>query len=127
MTKDITKQDSWVIKLSGKAELPKPLKISHNFKLEISGSITAITEQDNDDGSRTYYYKFEPVLVEGIDEKGERIKAKDVRKTSQRMRSRSWLYWKENNVNMSDDDFWNWFGSGVIRNFDEIVDLLEKQ
>ena len=39
-TKDKNTQDDWLIKLSGKAALPKPLEIGHNYKIEIEGSIT---------------------------------------------------------------------------------------
>lgn len=106
-TKDKEKQDEWVLKLTGKAALPKPLTIGYNFRIQIDGSITAITEQDNDDGSRTFYYKFEPVLVEGITEKGERIKAKDVRQQSKRLRAYLYREWDDANVNVEFEEYYN--------------------
>ena len=60
MTKYPEQKDSYVLKLGGKAELPNPLTIGHNYKITIDGSITAITESDNDDGSHTFYHKFQP-------------------------------------------------------------------
>lgn len=125
-TKDEKAIDDYLIKLSGKAVLPEPIEIGNNFKVVIQGAITEKREKDREDGGRIYTWLFEPVIVETIDELGKTLKAKDIRKTSQRMRSRCWLYWKENNINMSDDDFWNWIGSGIIRHFDEIVDFLKK-
>ena len=106
MTKDIEKQDNWVLKLQGKAELPRPLEIGYNFKIQIDGSITAITEQDNDDGSRTFYYKFEPVLVEAINQKGERIKAKDVRQQSKKLRACLYREWEEANIPVEFNDYY---------------------
>lgn len=88
-----------VLKLTGKVELLQPLKLCHNFHVTIDGSITSITEADNQDGTSTYYYKFEPVLVEAIDEKGERIKAKDARRKGQLLRGVLWKFWKDSNEN----------------------------
>lgn len=127
MIKDKDKQDDWLIKLSGKAAVSMPLSVNNNFKVVIQGEITEERKKNRQDGGMIYTWVFEPVLVETINHLGETLKAKDVRKTSQRMRSRSWLYWKDNNINMSDDDFWNWFGTGAIKCFDEIVDLIKER
>lgn len=115
------------IRLTGKAYLPDELEIGNNYQVITKGSITSMTETDLQDGKHLKTYKFEPVLIEIVDDLGKSIKAKDVRKTSQRMRSRSWLYWKENNISRSDDDFWDWVGMGIIKNFDEIVDFIKSK
>ena len=114
MKKDPEAKNSHILKLTGKAELPKSLEISNNFKITISGSITAITESDNDDGSRTFYYKFEPVVIEVIDEKGERIRTKDTRKKSQLLRSCIWRRWQDSGEDIDQDKFYDNFMDKII-------------
>ena len=93
--KDQEKQDSYVIKLSGKAELPAPLEIGHNIHTTLEGSITSETISDNEDGSHTHYFTFKPVNVEVLTAKGERLRAKDTRSRSQQMRALLFKRWRE--------------------------------
>ena len=104
--KDPQQTNSYVIKLMGKAELPNELEIGHNYSVSIQGSITAKTESDNEDGSSTFYYKFEPVVVEVITEKGERIRAKDTRGMSKQLRSCIWKNWQDANENIDFEDYY---------------------
>lgn len=105
--KDPEKQDSFVLKLSGKAELPKALSIGHNIKTTLEGSIVSETIEDNDDGTHTHLYKFQPVYVETLTEKGERLRAKDTRSRSQQLRSLFFRKWREANEPISFDDYYN--------------------
>lgn len=104
--------DSYVLKLSGKAELPQPLEIGHNIKTVLEGSITSKTETDNEDGSHTHYYLFKPITVEAIDSKGERIRAKDTRSRSTQMRSLLFKRWREQNVA---EEFDEWYDKEMVR------------
>lgn len=85
--------DNYVIKLTGKAELPEPISIGSNYDVALSGAITSETISDNDDGSKTHVFTFKPVKVEVLNEKGKTIKARDPRSYSQKLRAylyRSW-------------------------------------
>ena len=99
--------DSYAIKLTGTAELPEPLEIGHNYAVSLQGSITAETISDNEDGSKTHYYRFRPVMVEVVRPKGERLRAKDTRSRSQQLRA--WLFrlWREENSGESFDDYYD--------------------
>ena len=120
--------DNYSIRLIGKAELSEPLTISHNFRVKLEGSITAETISDNDDGSRTHYYTFKPVIVETIDQTGKTLKAKDTRSISQRMRARCYLWWREHmDRNKTQEEVYEWFGERAIQSFDPIMDLLENE
>lgn len=99
--------DSFILKLSGKAELPQALKIGHNIKVVLEGSIVSETKSDNDNGSHDITYLFKPVIVEAIDEKGERIRAKDTRSRSQQLRSLFYKRWREQNDPISFDDYYD--------------------
>ena len=103
--------DSYVLKLSGKAELPQPLEIGHNIKTVLEGSITSKTETDNEDGSHTHYYLFKPIVVEAIDSKGERIRAKDTRSRSTQMRSLLFKRWREQNIA---EEFDEWYEKKML-------------
>ena len=107
MAKDPEKQDSYILKLSGKAELFAPLTIGHNVKTTIEGSITAETISDNQDGSHTHYFKLEPIIVEAITEKGERLRAKDTRSRSQQLRSLLVKKWRESTENITQDEYYD--------------------
>lgn len=104
--------DSHCIRLSGKAEIEKPLPIGHNYKVVLEGSITAETTSDNDDGSKTHTFLFKPVLVETIDPKGERLRAKDIRSRSQQLRSLLWRKWKDTNEPI---EFETWYDKEMLR------------
>ncbi len=99
--------DSYCVKLQGKAEIPEPLKIGHNLRTTIEGSITSETIEDNEDGSFTHVYKFAPVLVELIKETGETIKAKDVRSRGQQLRGVLWRRWKNLNEPISFEEYYD--------------------
>jgi len=105
--KDPEAQDSYVLKLSGKAELPKELEIGHNIKTTLEGSIVSETIEDNDDGSHTHLYKFKPVYVELINEKGERLRAKDTRSRGQQLRAQLWKEWREANEPIGFDEYYD--------------------
>jgi len=98
--------DNYVLKLSGKAELPEPLEIGLNFSVLLEGSIVAETITDNDDGTRTHYFKFKPVIVEAIKKTGERIRAKDTRGKSQQLRALLYRRWREENEPIEFDIFY---------------------
>ena len=104
--------DSYVIKLTGKAELPQPLEIGHNIKTTLEGSITSETISDNEDGTKTHYFTFKPVVVETITGKGERIRAKDTRSRSVQMRSLLFKRWRELNIS---EEFEEWYDKEMVR------------
>jgi hypothetical protein len=88
--KDETLRNDHVLKLTGKAELPNSLEIGTNYEVKIKGSITSLTEADKFDGTHVIYYKFEPVLIEVINEIGKTLKLKDKRRVSQKIRNMAW-------------------------------------
>jgi hypothetical protein len=99
--------DSYIIKLSGKAELPQPLELSHNFRVLLEGSIDGKGEDDNGDGTRTHYYRFKPVKVEAITELGERIVAQDTRSRSVQLRALLFKRWREENSPERFEDYYD--------------------
>ena len=99
--------DSFVLKISGKAELPKGLSIGHNVKTILEGSIISETVSDNDDGFKTHTYLLKPIIVETIDEKGERVRAKDTRSRSTQLRSLIFKLWRQENSPVEFDDFYD--------------------
>ena len=84
-----------VLKLGGKANIPEPLEIGHNYTIHIQGSVTSKTETDSQGEEHIFYYKFDPVLVEVITPTGKTIKAKDLRQRSQQMRAVITREWRE--------------------------------
>lgn len=121
--------DSYFIKLRGKAEIPKELEISHNFRLLLEGSIDESGKKDNQDGTFDHSYTFKAVKVEAITETGETIKAKDTRSDSKLWHAQLYMKWKEADTNLDADEFYHLVCSWERRNADFIVAaaLKEKQ
>lgn len=104
-------QDTYCIKLTGKAELEAPLEIGHNIKTTLEGSITTETIADNEDGTKTHYFTFRPVQVEVITATGERMRAKDTRSRSQQLRALLMKRWREQNVAQ---EFDKWYDDRMV-------------
>ena len=120
---DETQKNDHVLKLTGKAELPNALKIGHNYQVNLQGTITSITETDKNDGSHVLYYKFEPVHIEVINEKGEAIKLKDTRSSSQLFRARLWKEWKNSKTSDTFDAWYTKLMQRMIQSADEIASM----
>ena len=114
--------NSYILKISGKAELLEPLEISHNFKVAISGSITSEELRDNNDGTFDKIYRFEPVLVELTNPLGKTLQTKDTRSKSKLLRSSIWREWKEAQTDLGDEDFYNMCMDFMIRNLSDIIE-----
>lgn len=121
---DPEKRNTLVLRLSGKAELPSELKIGFNYLVHLQGTITALTESDNNDGSHTFYYKFQPILVELITETGETLKLKDARSLSQRLRACFWKDWQDENVNCEFEDFYARLMQELIKEHKQISEMF---
>ena len=117
----MNKINSHFLKLTGKAELPEEISIGHNYGLILNGSITAITESDNHDSTFNRMYRFEPVLIEVITERGKTLKLKDVRSSSQLWRGRVWKFWNTSKSDVEFDQFYKELMKKMIENFDEII------
>lgn len=115
---------SYVLKLTGKCELPKAVEIGHNYTVTLKGSVTAQHESDNEDGTHTMSYTFRPVTGE-IEANGETLKLKDNRSNSQLLRSLVYKKWLNTASNEAFEDFYTRVMYGIMRDMDELVDRYE--
>lgn len=99
--------NSHILRLQGKAELPREVKIGSNYHLMLEGSITNFTQSDNEDGTHNRTYTFKPVHVSLIEPTGETLQLKDARSKSQLWRARCWAIWKTQNINMPFDEWYD--------------------
>lgn len=81
--KDPKKPDTYLLKVNGKAESPERIKVGHNYRLMLEGSVVSESMTDNNDGSYTYTGTFKPVRMEAAQDNGETLKLKDTRSRSQ--------------------------------------------
>jgi len=84
------------IKLVGKACIPEPLELGNNFKVEIDGEVTTVTDTNNQNGTKDRYYKFVPILAKILKDNGEVIVAKDNRSASKKVRNMCYRIWESN-------------------------------
>ena len=123
--KDPGTQDNYFVRLTGKGNIPKELEIGRNYELKTSGTVTSITESDNDDGSHTKYFTFKPIVVELVTDKGESIKAKDTRSLSQLFRARAWKEWNKKATGEEFDSYYQRLMMNMIQQADEIIGMYE--
>lgn len=98
--------ENYFVKIVGKANVPNPVPIGHNYKIQIDASVTQEQKDDNNDGSFNITYKAEPITMEIVADNGKVTKAKDTRKKSQQMRSLMMKKWRENNI-ATDFELWH--------------------
>lgn len=115
-------RDTYLLKLSGKAELPSPILPGHNWRVSSEGSVVSETISDNDDGSFTHTYLFKPVKVEVLTPLGESLKLKDTRSDSQLFRAALFRIWKTQNDPRPFDDVYH---AGMRRLLDVGADIYE--
>lgn len=114
---------SHVLKLTGKAELPREIEMGNNYHVSLSGSIPKVEEHDNEDGTLSRVYTFKPVKLELLNPLGETLQLKDARSKSQLFRARCWAIWK-NTSNATDfDTFYDALMNNLIYAADEIVGM----
>ena len=123
---DPEKTNDHFIKLSGKANIPEGLEIGHNYEVSAQGTITSKTESDKNDGSHVNYYKFEPVLVEILNDKGESIRAKDTRSMSKKLRGLVYGRWSNMAADIEEEKYYENFMYGVMRDIDILLDKYNK-
>lgn len=101
--------NNYFIRLQGKANIPEPLYIGHNFKIEADCSITQEHKIDNENGEYDIVYKAEPVNVTITKDNGEIVKAKDPRRNSEKFRKYLWKLWSD---------------EGMLTPFDEVYEKV---
>lgn len=105
----------YVLKLTGKVSLPEQLEVAQNYHVAIDGSVTAVTTADNQDGTFTAYYKFEPVKVDMLNPLGKTIKGKDTRSMSKKLRAKIWLKWESSNSGQEFEEYYEKEMTEIIR------------
>ncbi len=119
--------ENYYVKITGKANIPKPLSIGHNFRLTADCSVTSESRSDNNDGSFDLVYRLEPITVEVEKDNGEIIKAKDPRRNSVKIRNVFHRKWELLNIPIDPEDFYNKVTNYIIINADTIVDEVTKE
>lgn len=120
------KINSYILKLTGNAELPKEITASQNVQVTLDGAITETTYKDNDDGTHDCVYKFRPVKIEVITETGETIKAKDTRSNSELQRHQIHAIWSEKKPNVDKDVFYDNVMQGYRHHAENIANEVIK-
>ncbi len=115
--------DTHLLRISGKAELPQAIEIGHNFHCAIEGSVVSQTKSDNENGEFTYTYLFKPIKIDLLTPKGESLKLKDTRTSSQLFRARIWAIWKNGSYALDFDTFYNNLMVTLLQHSEDIVEM----
>lgn len=124
--------NSFFIKFSGKANIPKPLELGNGYKVEIEGSIENQTDHNNNDGTFDRDFKFVPVLCTIITDEGKKIKAKDTRSRSSQLRRTLYRLWETDPKNPLEheqhyDRFMAWLmGNKLYELHDEFMENVTR-
>jgi len=94
-------EETYFIKIAGKANVPEKVEIGHNYRLEIDASVTQEQRVDNEDGTFNVISKVEPITITIQKDNGKVLKGKDPRKNSVKFRKSCW---KVADINHIDDE-----------------------
>ena len=104
--------DNYILRLSGKSELPSEIEIGFNYHISLEGAITSKTITDNENGSNSVTYLFKPIKIELLDPKGKTLKLKDTRSASQLLRGSLYKNWLNSKAGQTFDDYYQ---NGMIK------------
>jgi hypothetical protein len=116
-------QETYFVKVVGKANIPNKLSIGHNWKINIDASITQEQKDDNEDGTFSITYKAEPITMEVIADNGQITKARDTRKNSTKIRNLLYFKWKELNEPIDFEEYYTKFTNTVLSNMDALIKM----
>lgn len=117
---------SHILRLQGKAELPHEIQIGSNYHIALEGGVTNFTQSDNEDGTHSRIYTFKPVKLDLLNPLGQTLTLKDARSKSQLWRARCWAIWKEHNISMPFEEFYDTLMDNMIHGAVEIIDMYKK-
>jgi hypothetical protein len=78
--------NEYILSLRGKASIPSPLLLDHDYTITSTGTCRRITTTPTDTGTVDHTYTFEPLTSEITDELGKVVEAKKKSKMSTAMR-----------------------------------------
>ena len=114
-----------IIKFSGKACIPEGLTLGNSYKVLIDGEITAITDSNNQDGTKNRIHKFEPILATITKDNGETIKTKDTRSWSTKLRKVIYAIWINNNSNITSEEYYEKVMKQILLDMDNITSKIQ--
>lgn len=74
--------NSFFVKISGKANIDKPLELGSGYKIVLDGEVVSSTNSNNQNGTYDVSFMFKPALASIENEYGEIQKSKDMRSYS---------------------------------------------
>jgi hypothetical protein len=116
--------NSYILKISGNAELPSELILGDNYKITIEGTVVKSQDSDNHNGTLDRMYTIKPIMVELVDNKGESIKARDTRSESQLFRGLLKKKWIEKNIEMEFETFYSLVYKRLYKYLDAIINEI---
>ena len=121
---DTTTINEYILKLTGKVNLPESLEMGHSYKVLIDGEITQVTDSNNQDGTINKSYKFEPLICEVQKDNGDTIKAKDPRKNSVKIRKVCYAIWATKQTDKTADEVYDKVTNIIIQNMETFIDKI---
>lgn len=116
--------ETYYVKIQGRANIPSRIAIGHNFRLTSDCSVTSETRKDNDDGTYDVIFKLEPITVEIGKDNGEIVRAKDPRSNSTKFRNSCWKV--SNNHEIDTEAFYNFATARSIGMLDTLAEEFKK-
>jgi hypothetical protein len=123
-----------IIQLSGKASLLTPLNEGESYKIETEIDIVDINHKNRQDGTKDIVYKGKTTgVVEITDKLGKKVKSKDTRTPSQKLRFAIEIYHQGHNgepdyefVHPDSEEFYRQTMGKIMAGIDNIIRLIYK-
>jgi len=128
------KPNEHIIQLSGRASLLSPLNEAESYKIETEIDIVDINHKNRQDGTKDIIYKGKTTgVVEITDKLGKKVRAKDARTPSQKLRFAIEIYHQDHNgepyyefVQHDSEEFYRQTMGKIMAGMDNIIRLIYK-
>ena len=114
-----------IIRITGNASILEGLEIDHDFKIEVLANVDSTRLKSRQDGTYDKHYNLKMLTCEVLKDDGKRLRAKDRRGVSQKMRGAIYGVQMDNNVDEDVEEFYQRSGNAIIANMEGILRFLK--
>jgi hypothetical protein len=119
--------NSYQLKITGASELPQQIDTTKTFKINAELDCYEVSKKDNQDGTFDISYKSRITSPIEVSQGDVKIKGKDKKRWSQKMRALLYFHWKEDGEIGEQDAYYDIYMNKIYNNFELIKEWLKNK
>jgi hypothetical protein len=119
--------NSYQLKITGGAELPQQIDTTKGFTVKAELDCYKVSKTDNQDGTFDIAYYSRITSPIEVTQGETKIKGKDKKRWSQKMRALLYYHWKEDGAEGGQDDYYDIYMDKIYRNFETLKEFLKNK